>query len=177
MRTQSLITACGFYFRDLSGTEVEPLQKRILCFSHEVVRFPVFRLGVLSTFVYQGKHHNQATVDNIKVILNSANNMYFYALRRWSFVNLMRGERRGVWRGGRVPGCSPVPPWYSTVLKLCLIFSVVWFPHRCCLFVGYHLKINCDSWQSAVKLQEIWVILPLHGEQLGWRVTSEKFQL
>ncbi|XP_068688087.1 tubulin polyglutamylase complex subunit 1-like [Montipora foliosa] len=39
--------------RDLSFTEAEPLKKQIMCFSHEVVRFPVFRLGVLSTFVYQ----------------------------------------------------------------------------------------------------------------------------
>lgn len=39
--------------RDLTGQEVEPLQKRILCLSHEVVRFPVFKLGVLATFIYQ----------------------------------------------------------------------------------------------------------------------------
>lgn len=42
-------------FRDLTGQEVEPLQKRIMCLSHEVVRFPVFKLGVLATFIYQGK--------------------------------------------------------------------------------------------------------------------------
>lgn len=39
--------------RDLNVTEADPLQKKIMCLSHEVVRFPVFRLGVLSTFVYQ----------------------------------------------------------------------------------------------------------------------------
>ncbi|XP_073230191.1 tubulin polyglutamylase complex subunit 1-like [Porites lutea] len=39
--------------RDLSGTEAEPLQKRILCYNYEVVRFPVFKVGVLSTFIYQ----------------------------------------------------------------------------------------------------------------------------
>ncbi|KAL9957955.1 hypothetical protein ACROYT_G034914 [Oculina patagonica] len=39
--------------RDLNGAEAEPLQKRIMCLSHEVVRFPVFKLGVLSTFMYQ----------------------------------------------------------------------------------------------------------------------------
>jgi len=27
--------------------------KRIMCLSHEVVRFPVFKLGVLATFIYQ----------------------------------------------------------------------------------------------------------------------------
>ncbi|PFX28859.1 Tubulin polyglutamylase complex subunit 1 [Stylophora pistillata] len=41
--------------KDLTGTESEPLQKRIMCLSHEVIRFPVFKLGVLSTFIYQGK--------------------------------------------------------------------------------------------------------------------------
>ena len=45
-------------FRDLTGPEVEPLQKRIMCLSHEVVRFPVFKLGVLATFIYQGKTKN-----------------------------------------------------------------------------------------------------------------------
>nr|XP_058947228.1 tubulin polyglutamylase complex subunit 1-like [Pocillopora verrucosa] len=39
--------------KDLTGAESEPLQKRIMCFSHEVIRFPVFKLGVLSTFIYQ----------------------------------------------------------------------------------------------------------------------------
>jgi len=39
--------------RDLTGIEAEPLQKKVMCLSHEVVRFPVFRLGVLATFVYQ----------------------------------------------------------------------------------------------------------------------------
>lgn len=43
------------FFRDLTGPEAEPLQKRIMCLSHEVVRFPVFQLGVLATFIYQGK--------------------------------------------------------------------------------------------------------------------------
>lgn len=42
-----------FCSRDLTGTESEPLQKRIMCLSHEVIRFPVFKLGVLSTFIYQ----------------------------------------------------------------------------------------------------------------------------
>ena len=43
-----------------------------------------------------------------------------------------------------VPQHSLVPPWRSAVLKVCLVCSVVWFPHRWFVFiesVGYHLKL------------------------------------
>ncbi|XP_031557025.1 tubulin polyglutamylase complex subunit 1-like isoform X2 [Actinia tenebrosa] len=39
--------------RDLSSNEVEPLIKRITCFDYEVVRFSIFRRGVLSLLIYQ----------------------------------------------------------------------------------------------------------------------------
>ncbi|XP_032231585.2 tubulin polyglutamylase complex subunit 1 [Nematostella vectensis] len=39
--------------RDLTNTEAEPLLKQITCFDHEVIRFLVFRCGVLSVLVYQ----------------------------------------------------------------------------------------------------------------------------
>ncbi|RMX53882.1 hypothetical protein pdam_00018617 [Pocillopora damicornis] len=55
--------------KDLTGAESEPLQKRIMCFSHEVIRFPVFKLGVLSTFIYQGKSSNSPMSSSNNVLL------------------------------------------------------------------------------------------------------------
>ena len=70
--------------RDLTGAESEPLQKRIMCFSHEVIRFPVFKLGVLSTFIYQGKSSN-SPVDAQLLSMTNCNErcLLFWALLSW----------------------------------------------------------------------------------------------
>lgn len=70
--------------RDLTGAESEPLQKRIMCFSHEVIRFPVFKLGVLSTFIYQGKSSN-SPVDAWLLPMTNCNErcLLFWALLSW----------------------------------------------------------------------------------------------
>ncbi|KAK3733706.1 hypothetical protein QZH41_011237 [Actinostola sp. cb2023] len=39
--------------RDLPSNQAEPLIKRIMCYDHEVIRFHVFRSGILSSLIYQ----------------------------------------------------------------------------------------------------------------------------
>lgn len=79
-----LYTESVFCSRDLTGAESEPLQKRIMCFSHEVIRFPVFKLGVLSTFIYQGKSSN-SPVDAWLLPMTNCNErcLLFWALLSW----------------------------------------------------------------------------------------------